>query len=172
MRRLTGCAYVAEAGHKGRGVFAKERIAAGERFDLSYEPQHLMSADAAKAMPKRKLALCYEYALDPRFVMCPVDFNDPPLSFLLSHSCDPNFISTDDWETAEALRSIARGEEITIEYATFNTGLDEFECDCGASDCRGRVAGEDWMLPGLQERWRGYFQTNIQKKIDALGRGR
>jgi hypothetical protein len=57
-----------------------------------------------------------------------------------NHSCEPNtrFIGLD----VIATRAIARGEELTLDYAEF---LDEraeaFECRCGAPRCRGRVTG-------------------------------
>ena len=79
--------------------------------------------------------------------------------------------SRDSYDTIFAIHAIAKGDELTFDYATFNLGLDGFDCICGADACRGRVTGSDWMIPELQERYRGCFQGNIQKKIDVLGRG-
>ena len=44
---------------------------------------------------------------------------------------------------------------------------DEFECVCGARNCRGKVGGLDWQRPELQKRYAGYFSPHVQRKIDA-----
>ncbi len=44
-----------------------------------------------------------------------------------------------------ARRNIARGEPITLEYATFATEFKAFDCACGAVQCRGRVCAEDGL---------------------------
>ena len=57
-----------------------------------------------------------------------------------NHSCDPN--TGYDGLNVIALRPIAPGEELTLDYANF---LDEraepFECRCGSAQCRGRIIG-------------------------------
>jgi hypothetical protein len=57
-----------------------------------------------------------------------------------------------------SMRDIAAGEELTIDYALFlgDPGF-TMDCRCGAAACRGTVRGTDWMLPELQERYRGWF---------------
>jgi hypothetical protein len=65
-----------------------------------------------------------------------------------------------------ALREITVGEEVTFDYATCMTAsFGDFDCLCGAANCRGRITGEDWKLPELQTRLRGYFQPYIEAKI-------
>jgi hypothetical protein len=34
--------------------------------------------------------------------------------------------------------------------------------------CRGRVTGDDWKLPELQQRYRGHFTVHIEQLIQAL----
>ncbi len=58
-----------------------------------------------------------------------------------NHSCDPNL-----WYDSEfvlsARRDIARGEEATVDYATFSAGSGfSMACQCGAPSCRRQV---DW----------------------------
>jgi len=70
-----------------------------------------------------------------------------------NHSCEPNtgFAGLD----VVALRDIAAGEELTIDYATFCDGhLVPFDCRCGSPRCRGRIYGR-----------RGLFGT-----VDRMGR--
>jgi hypothetical protein len=42
---------------------------------------------------------------------------------------------------------------------------DEFDCDCGASNCRGRITGDDWKMKELQERYAAYFSPYLQRRI-------
>jgi hypothetical protein len=44
---------------------------------------------------------------------------------------------------------------------------DEFECSCGAPNCRRSVTGSDWQLPEIQKRYAGYFAPHVQRRIDA-----
>ena len=45
---------------------------------------------------------------------------------------------------------------------------DEFDCYCGAHNCRGRVTGNDWKNPELWERYHGYFSPYLARRIEAL----
>lgn len=57
-----------------------------------------------------------------------------------NHSCDPNtgFRGLD----IVALRDIALGEELTLDYATFcSETMTPFDCCCGNPNCRGRIEG-------------------------------
>lgn len=57
-----------------------------------------------------------------------------------NHSCSPNTVY--DGLNIIALRHIAIGEEITLDYAGFlNESSASFECRCGSSNCRGRISG-------------------------------
>ena len=172
MRRLDEVAEEGVSKDRGRGIFARSRIAAGERLDLVEEFQ-LLSVDAVRKLPHGAASLCYDYELKASLNVCPKDFGAPALSFLMNHSCQPNTVSDDNWDTLIALHAIALGEEITREYATAVSDPDpqwNFRCSCGALNCRNAITGNDWMIPELQERYRGYFQRNIQEKVDALRR--
>jgi hypothetical protein len=60
--------------------------------------------------------------------------------------------------TVFSRRPIAMGEEVCFDYATCDARPDsQFECLCGSSLCRKLFTGNDWMLPELQERYRGHF---------------
>lgn len=155
---------------RGRGVFAYRYIAAGEVLELQNESWKLCPKEIITDLPRRLQVLCCEDEYDEQSVICPTDFENPPLSHLVNHSCDPNMASTDNYDTVVALRHIKAGDEITFDYATFNVGIDAFACACGAECCRRVITGKDWAHAELQEKYRGYFQKNIQAKIDALRR--
>jgi hypothetical protein len=68
-----------------------------------------------------------------------------------------------------AMRAIQPGEEVSFDYAMCDGSVyDEFLCECGAPNCRGRVAGDDWRNPALWDKYAGYFAPYLQRRIDAL----
>ena len=65
--------------------------------------------------------------------------------------------------------NIAAGQEVCFDYAMCDgLAYDEFDCDCGAPACRGRVTGEDWRRPELWARYPGGFSPFLQRRIDRL----
>jgi len=86
----------------------------------------------------------------------------------INHSCTPN-AGLRGQVGLVAMRDIAAGEEICFDYAMCDSSpYDEFQCQCGAPDCRGRVTGRDWRDPDLWDRYDGYFSPYLQRRIDAL----
>jgi hypothetical protein len=81
-----------------------------------------------------------------------------PLVFL-NHCCDPNcgiLIRKGVPEvTVKALRPIAEGEELTIDYATFEASVEHIEgaCLCGARACRGVIGGYDTLPADRREAY-------------------
>ena len=95
--------------------------------------------------------------------------DEPEPADFINHSCDPNCV-LDGNVVLVARHHIAVGVELTYDYATSDgSDYDEFECACGAANCRGKVTGQDWMLPELQRRYRGAFSPYLAKRIAALG---
>jgi hypothetical protein len=88
----------------------------------------------------------------------------------LNHSCDPNTWMTDE-VTLVARRDIAQDEELTADYAMWEADENHvmrWACACGSPLCRGRVTGQDWRLPELQQRYRGHFSPLINQRIARL----
>lgn len=57
-----------------------------------------------------------------------------------NHSCKPN--TTYEGLNVTALRKIIKGEELTLDYASFlDENMEPFNCHCGSSDCRGFITG-------------------------------
>ena len=83
------------------------------------------------------------------------------LYYYVNHSCDPNMLNAIAW------RDIAAGTEITTDYAYCEAGSRVIleQCGCGTARCRGRITGDDWRLPELQRRYRGYFTPYIERLI-------
>jgi uncharacterized protein len=96
----------------------------------------------------------------------PLTDNDP--ADMVNHSCDPN-AGIFGQITLVACRDIQTGEEICFDYAMSDSNpYDEFDCQCGSPLCRGKIRGEDWRLPALQQRYKGYFSNYLQRRIDRL----
>ena len=84
----------------------------------------------------------------------------------LNHSCSPN-VGVRGQITFVAMRDIAAGTELTIDYAMIDGDPDErMECACGAPTCRGVITGNDWRRSELQERYAGYFSRYLQERLE------
>ena len=87
-----------------------------------------------------------------------------------NHSCDPNLGMAGQCEII-AMRDIAAGEELTIDYALHSAQAGwTMVCRCGSSRCRGTIRGDDWRLPDLQERYRGHWPPFIARLIASSHR--
>jgi D-alanine-D-alanine ligase len=57
-----------------------------------------------------------------------------------NHSCDPN--TAYEGLNVVALRNISKGEELTLNYASFlDEHMEPFECRCGAANCCRWITG-------------------------------
>jgi hypothetical protein len=147
----------------GHAVFAREPIAAGECIvvwggDIVTESQLQVLPEGRR----RRLCLQVEEGL---FLMTTRE----GASDWINHSCEPN-AGLDGQIALVAMRAIAPGEEICFDYAmTDAVAYDEFECKCGTRSCRKRVTANDWRLPELQERYRGFFSSYVERLIRRAG---
>jgi hypothetical protein len=87
----------------------------------------------------------------------------------LNHSCEPNLGWADD-HTLIAIRDIAPGEELTLDYATVITDADfVMMCHCETYRCRQAIEGTDWQIPQLQQRYASIWSPAVQRLIDSSG---
>lgn len=91
------------------------------------------------------------------------------LSDYLNHGCDPNSGFADAL-TLVAVRDIAEGEEITIDYAYWE--FDEHwtlgrHCNCGSAECRGVVSGQDWRFEAVAARCLEWASPFVRRRILA-----
>ena len=84
----------------------------------------------------------------------------------VNHACDPNLGWTG--ESLVALRDIAVGEEVVVDYALSVSDPAWFlRCHCPSYRCRQMVEGSDWRIPQLQQRYAGRWAPAVQALIDA-----
>jgi len=148
-------------GDRGDGVFARAPIRRGELLTMWGGELH--TAQALVHMPLRvrvhAIQVHDELFLVPHARLEGADF--------FNHCCDPN-AGLHGQIGLVALRDITPGEQVCYDYAMSDgSAYDEFECHCGAATCRKRIRGSDWMLPQLQQRYRGYFSPYLQQRIEA-----
>lgn len=154
---------VRDTGAKGRGIFALEPIRAGELIAawggtvVPAALMHLVSTELTKLSVQIEDDL---YLVEDR----------PGPGVYINHSCDPN-AGIAGSHLLVAMRDIAPGEEVCFDYAmTDGSPYDEFECACGAANCRGRITGNDWRLSELWQRYDGFFSLYLQRRIAQLKR--
>lgn len=156
---------VRESKIHGKGLFAKEKIQKNEVIAIS--EGDVLTLDEAAKLTDEERGICT--CIDDYHLFCPKDFKNIPPDWCINHSCDPNSGSPPDIYTQIAIKDIEIGEEITFDYAMTDIPalLSNWECNCGALNCRKAITSNDWQIPELQERYKGFFQKNIQDKIEA-----
>jgi cyanophycin synthetase len=97
----------------------------------------------------------------------------PPLH-LIAHSCGPNcgLLVRREAEVLElhALRRIEPGEELTVDYATFEYDIEFLDgpCSCNAPSCRGRVTGYKDLPRELRRAYGPYIAEYLREMEAAL----
>jgi hypothetical protein len=150
------------SGIAGMGVHAIEAIAGGEV--VAVKGGHIVDGATVAGLPEAIRDSAFQIAEDLFLAALTRDEHDGVM-MRVNHSCEPN-AGLGGNVLLVSMRDIAAGEEITLDYALFLTDPDfAMACHCGAGACRGTVTGTDWMLAGVQERYRGWFSWWLQQKI-------
>jgi hypothetical protein len=101
-------------------------------------------------------------------------FKDQPESLdeFMNHSCDPNLWLQDE-VTLVAMRDIAEGEEVTIDYALWETDPGwRMKCLCHSPRCRDWISGDDWRRSDVRQRYAGHFSPYVARRIRLVGAAR
>ncbi len=152
-------ALVRESRIHGKGLFARQQIAAGEI--VAIKGGHILESGVWDAIePEVRDA---EIQITEDFFIAPAypDQREGAMLYI-NHSCDPN-CALQGQIIFVAMRDIAAGEELTHDWATTDDLEYELSCNCGSSGCRGTITGKDWMRPELQEKYKGWFCWFIQR---------
>gem|GEM_PF-568947 len=81
----------------------------------------------------------------------------------MNHSCEPN-VGLRGNVLFVAVRAIAAGDELTIDYAMIDDEDGEMACRCGTAGCSGTISGRDWRHPELQIRYGPYFSATCWRR--------
>jgi hypothetical protein len=151
----------------GRGLFAVAPVARGEV--VCVKGGHVFDRRRLEELQPRLGPA--EIQIGENLFIGPIADEEREGSMIFSnHSCEPN-IAVRGEITFVALRDIAAGEELTHDWATTDDDGYEMECRCGSPSCRGRVTGQDWRRPDLQERYGRHFSSYLLEKIERLREG-
>jgi uncharacterized protein len=146
----------------GHGVFARESIQSGEL--ITVWSGIAVTEEKLSEWPEEKAT--HGIQVEEKVYLIPLGQDDPADMF--NHSCDPN-AGLCGQITLLAMRDIASGEEVCFDYAMSDSSdYDEFECHCGKPNCRKKITGNDWKLPDLQRRYKGFFSPYLARRIKKM----
>jgi D-ala D-ala ligase C-terminus/SET domain len=129
----------------GYGIYANRDIAAKELiFRGEGLPQRMVTRNyVARYWDVKEKETFRKYAYPVSNEVFLLWDNNPANWAPQNHSCDPN--CSYEGLNVVALRNIKRGEELTLNYASFlDEHMEPFNCRCGADNCCGWVTG----IPG------------------------
>ncbi len=158
---LSERAEVRDAGRKGRGIYATTPIHGGATV-AAFGGWICDRAEFDALCDDRRV---HAIQIDDELYMVGSEATEP--ADLVNHSCVPNAGIVGNILLV-AMRDIAADEEICFDYAMCDSAdYDEFICSCGAESCRGVVTSADWRIAELQDRYRGWMSSYLQRRIDA-----
>ena len=147
----------------GRGLFAVEPIGQGEV--VAVKGGHIVDTGTLARLSD-ELQNSEIQITEGLHLAAVTEEEYESVMLFLNHSCDPN-VGFAGNVVLVAMREVVPEEELTTDYALFDTSAGEIVCDCGASFCRRRITGQDWRLPELQARYAGFFSWYLQHRIDS-----
>jgi hypothetical protein len=149
---------------EGRGLFAKQRIDAGEIVVVKggYVLTKSQRDEIGRMLGPSEIQITDELFIGP-VKKCQREGG----MMHLNHSCAPN-LGLQGQVVFIALRDIDADEELTLDYAMTDDEPYEMQCRCRSPACRGTITGGDWRKPEIQQKYDGHFSWFIQRRIDAL----
>jgi hypothetical protein len=148
-------------GHSA-GVFATRRFETGEL--LLVWGGRIITGAQLEALPEDKRHWMLQIDEDLFQLTDPAEIG---MADQVNHSCDPNS-GIFGHIALVALHPILPGDEVCFDYATTDsTRYCEFECWCGAPECRGWVRSDDWRRPDLRRRYGRHFSPYLLRRMDA-----
>ena len=149
-------------GGEGAGVFATRRFEPGEL--ILVWGGRIITGVQLEALPPDKRHWMLQIDEDLFQLTDPAEIS---MADQVNHSCDPNS-GIFGHIALVALHVILPGEEVCFDYATTDsTRYCEFECWCGAPECRGWVRADDWKRPDLRRRYGRHFSPYLLRRMDA-----
>jgi uncharacterized protein len=141
-----GLVEVRESPIHGRGIFAAKRLPVGKRI-IEYVGERItpQEADARYDDDQFEHPHVLLFTVDETTVIDGAHGGNE--SVYINHSCEPNCeaVNEEGRIFIEALRDIARGEELTYDYQLERVGRyqavwkSKYLCRCGTPSCRGTM---------------------------------
>lgn len=134
---------VRESPIQGKGLFTKVPVKKGEKLWISIGGERTKAKVYSEDEFQKFQAWCIAHgkqwdavALGNGMHEAAVSDRENHPENYGNHSCEPN-LSKDH----VALRDIAAGQELTLDYAQFSGKDWRMACNCGAQNCKGTVVG-------------------------------
>lgn len=148
-----------------KGVFAKSNIDKGDVVAVS--GGYVFTAHEFDKLPNNVKFLTFQ--VEENLFMGIKNIKEIETNWFFNHSCNANLGQLGQISLV-AMKKIRKGEELTFDYATAlckPKGFKSFKmkCHCGSRQCRGIITDNDWKIPALQKKYKGYFQTFLEEKI-------
>jgi hypothetical protein len=158
----------------GVGVFAvrpvqrEEKIADGvaeEEFECLVPWEKFRQFDGD--LQRKIMAFCV--GTPEGFVPPPdFDFNKLSIEWFFNHSCEGN-CGFDDQGDFVAIRDVARGEELSYDYALIESNPNfSLKCSCESKNCRHVVTGNDWKNEGFASKNRQHMHPRLRRLLPVL----
>ena len=152
---------VKPSGIAGRGLYASAPITRGEI--VSVKGGHLI--DRATLERHRAAVNEADMQVTEDLFLAPLQADEfEGVMMFLNHSCEPN-VGVQGQIVFVALRDVATGEELTLDYGTIDHDAEPMACRCGAAACRGMVTGEDWRRPEIQRKYGDHFAWHLLRRM-------
>jgi SET domain-containing protein len=128
---------VRESPIHGKGCYAAMPICGGD-FIIEYAGELIPAEEAYRREQDPTRRGIYTFWTGDEWVID--GYREGNAARFINHSCDPNCDYRIEGRRVliYALRDIAAGEELSIDYS-FGADGEIVPCACGASDCRGRI---------------------------------
>ncbi|MEI9935504.1 MAG: SET domain-containing protein-lysine N-methyltransferase [Ferruginibacter sp.] len=126
----------------GYGIYASRDVSANEIiFKGEEKSQKIVTLNHVEknwSCEEKEIFRKYAYPVSKNIFL--LWDNDPSEWAPQNHSCNPN--TGYHGLNVIALRNISKGEELTLDYASFlDEKMEPFQCQCGAEKCRGLITG-------------------------------
>ncbi len=145
---------------QGWGVLAIKPISKGEPIMVSGG----VIVPTSEIKEYRKLLGHVGFQVDDDFFLVPTSREELRKTGIFNHSCNPN-LGYESVIKLVAMRDIAAGEEIFLDYGFMESYFEPFECKCGSKDCRKEITPNDWKNTKLQQKHKQYFSPYLRQKI-------
>lgn len=152
---------VKQSGIAGRGLYADAPLARGEI--VSVKGGHLV--DRATRARNREAINDADLQIADDLFLAPLTADEfESVMMFPNHSCEPN-VGVQGQIVFVALRDVAAGEELTLDYGTIDHDAEPMACRCGAAACRGTITGKDWRRPELQRKYGDHFIWHLLQRM-------
>ncbi|MFH1652477.1 MAG: SET domain-containing protein [Pseudomonadota bacterium] len=142
----------------GLGTFALENI---RKDSVIIIGGGQLTSDSSKFSKDKD----YAGVFNEKYLMAPLDYDNPSPNWLMNHSCEPNVKIIGGLIVISRI-DIIKGDELTVDYGIIAAGDFDFKmnCKCNSTDCRQQITNNDWKNKKLFDKYYDEWAPFIQKR--------